>query len=81
MTLDRARGLPRAFMAHGSSFADFLSHSGQWCVGPIGTGESRSHHALDDLAHLGVGKYANTIGIGDGDDREDAAREIGATGR
>ena len=30
MTLDRARGLPRAFMAHGSSFADFLSHSGQW---------------------------------------------------
>lgn len=30
MTLERARGLPRSFMAHGSSFADFLAHSGQW---------------------------------------------------
>lgn len=30
MTFERARGLPRSFMAHGSSFADFLAHSGQW---------------------------------------------------
>lgn len=28
MTVDRVRGLPRAFMAHGSSFADFLALSG-----------------------------------------------------
>ena len=28
MTVDRVRGLPRAFMAHGSSFADFLAVSG-----------------------------------------------------
>ena len=28
MTVDRVRGLPQAFMAHGSSFADFLAVSG-----------------------------------------------------
>ena len=28
MTIERARGLPAAFLAHGSSFADFLAHAG-----------------------------------------------------
>lgn len=30
MTVDPARGLPRTYMAHGSSFADFLAGSGLW---------------------------------------------------
>ncbi len=30
MTVDPSRGLPKTFMAHGSSFADFLADSGLW---------------------------------------------------
>lgn len=51
MTVDRVRGLPQAFMAHGSSFADFLAVSGH---GPgqnvAGTGSVDVPHATTIVA-------------------------------
>lgn len=45
MTVDRVRGLPRAFMAHGSSFADFLAVSGH------GPGQHLAGNGSVDVPH------------------------------
>ncbi|MFM1966079.1 MAG: hypothetical protein RL134_1804 [Actinomycetota bacterium] len=37
MTVDPSRGLPKTFMAHGSSFADFLAGSGLWPAHALST--------------------------------------------
>lgn len=49
MTVDPARGLPRTFMAHGSSFADFLAGSGLWPDRTLGASAGASGNV--DVPH------------------------------
>lgn len=51
MTPDRARGLPSAFLSHGSSFADFLATTGAWPSRPVsGDGAVDVPHATTIVA-------------------------------
>lgn len=51
MTVDPSRGLPKTFMAHGSSFADFLADSGLWPAQALSTqGSVEVPHATTIVA-------------------------------
>jgi proteasome beta subunit len=51
VTVDPSRGLPKTFMAHGSSFADFLADSGLWPAQALSTqGSVEVPHATTIVA-------------------------------